>query len=97
MMNKKVKNALEHPLTAGAVLFGAVGQLSIGWIAPFWELVSSTATYWFPALATIASTILPELGYSDVATPLLLGSAIVFVAVQIDRLLARVADFVRKR
>jgi len=50
-----VVEKLKHPLTGLAVALGTLGQFGFGWFEPAWALVSSTATYWFPALATSGS------------------------------------------
>ena len=94
---QRLKNIILHPLTAVAFVVSAIGQLSIGWIEPVWALISATSGYWFPAIATTATTLLPELGYGDLGTNLLIAAAIVFVAVQLDRLVDRVQTFLDNR
>ncbi|GGN92264.1 hypothetical protein [Haloarcula pellucida] len=94
---KRLKNVFLHPLTAVAFLVSAVGQLSIGWIEPAWALVSTTSTYWFPAVATTATTLLPEIGYGALGSRILIAAAIVFVGVQLDRLIQRVQTFFDNR
>lgn len=94
---QRLKNLLLHPLTTVAVVLSAVGQLSIGWVEPAWALVSTTSGYWFPAIATTATTLLPEIGYGSEGTTLLVAAAIVFVGVQVDRLVDRVQTFLDNR
>mgnify|MGYP000716515142 CR=1 FL=1 len=92
-----VVEKLKHPLTGLAVALGTLGQFGFGWFEPAWALVSSTATYWFPALATSGATILPELGFPDLGTQLLLGAALVYVGVQLDKLVDKIQDWQEDR
>jgi hypothetical protein len=92
-----LKEALTHPISALAAFIGFVGQLGFGWFEPAWGLISATAGTWFPLIAVSTGTILPEIGFEDIATPLLLGAAIVFVAVQVDRLLAKAYGYLKNR
>lgn len=96
-MRERLKEAITHPLTAGAVVLSAIAQLGFGFIDPLWGLIASTSSLWFPAVATTASTILPELGYEAISTPILVASAVLFVAVQLDRLVDRVQQWISKR
>lgn len=91
-----LNEVLNHPITALAVVLSAVGQFSIGWIEPVWSLVSATSGMWFPAIAVTAGTIMPEIGLEGIGTPLLVGAAILFVGVQLDRLADRVAEHLNK-
>ena len=94
---KRLKTLLLHPLTTVAVVVSAVGQLSIGWVEPVWALISATSGYWFPAIATSSTTLLPEIGYGSEGTTVLVAAAIVFVGVQLDRLIDRVQQFFDNR
>jgi len=91
------KELLYHPLTAIAAVLSVIGSLGVGLIEPAWSLLSSTSGLWFPAIATTASTIMPELGYEAWGTRVLLTSAIVFVAVQLDKLIDRVQNWRKNR
>lgn len=93
----QVIETLKHPITALSVVLSVVGQLGFGVFDPTWALVSSTANLWFPALATTGATILPELGLPDLGTKILLGAALVYVGVQLDRLFAKVQDWQENR
>jgi hypothetical protein len=93
----KVVELLKHPVTALSVVVGAVGQLGFAWFDPVWSLLSATAGTWFPIASVVSATILPEIGYSGLATPILLGSAILFVAVQLDRLEKKVRKWLENR
>ena len=93
----KGKELLTHPLTALAFVGSAIGSVGFGLIDPAWGLISATAGVWFPAIAVSAGTILPELGYGSLGTQVLLAAAIVFVAVQLDRLADRVAKYLKER
>ncbi|QLH83222.1 hypothetical protein [Halosimplex pelagicum] len=93
----QVIERLKHPVTGLAVVVSAIGQLGFGAFEPAWALVSSTATYWFPALATSGATILPELGFPNLGTQVLLGAALVYVGVQLDRLVDKIQDWQEDR
>jgi len=96
-MKDRTKELLAHPLTALAVLLSAVGSAGVGLFEPAWGLLSTTAGMWFPAIAVSAGTLLPELGLGDIGNQILLAAAIVFVAVQLDKLYGRVADYLENR
>jgi hypothetical protein len=92
-----VVEKLKHPLTGLAVAVSTLGTLSFGWFEPVWALISSTATYWFPALATSGATILPQFGYPDLGTNLLLAGALLYVGVQLDKLVDKIQDWQEDR
>jgi len=92
-----IKEILAHPLTAIAVLVSTVGQLGFGVFEPAWSLISATSGLWFPAIATTGATILPEIGYEQLGTSLLLAAAVVFVGVQLDRMVDRVQEWNNNR
>jgi len=92
-----VKDLLAHPWTAVAVVVSAIGQVGFGAFEPAWSLISSTSGYWFPALATTSSTILPEVGYGELGSKLLVAGAILFVGVQVDRLIAKLQTWKENR
>jgi len=96
-MNDKIRELLAHPLTALAVLASALGSVGFGLFDPAWGLVSATASMWFPAISVSAGVLAPEFGYGDVGTQVLLAAAIVFVAVQLDKLYDRAAEYLRNR
>jgi len=89
------KEIIKHPATAASVVVTALLQFS--GVVPIWDFVASTSGYWFPALATTGATILPNIGYESLGTSLLLGSALVFVAVQIDKFADRAIQFIREK
>jgi len=89
------KEIIKHPATAASVVVTATLQFS--GIVPIWDFVASTSGYWFPALATTGATILPELGYESIGTTVLLASALVFVAVQVDKFADRALRFIRDK
>jgi hypothetical protein len=93
----EIRELLTHPLTAGAVVLSAIGQLGFGLVEPAWGLVSATAGTWFPAIAVTAGTIFPQIGLGDLGTQVLVAAAIVFVAVQLDRLLDKASDYLSDR
>jgi hypothetical protein len=86
-----------HPFTGVAVVLSTVGQLGFGWFEPIWGLVSATSGYWFPGIAAIAGTALPEFGLGHLGRPLLVGAAILFAAVQLDRLVERARTYIENR
>ncbi|ELZ23495.1 hypothetical protein C475_14518 [Halosimplex carlsbadense 2-9-1] len=92
-----VVEKLKHPLTGLAVAVSTLGQLSFGWFEPVWALASSTATYWFPAVATSGATILPELGFPNLGTNVLLAGALLYVGVQLDKLVDKIQDWKENR
>lgn len=88
-----LNDIIHHPLTALAVVVSAIGQLGIGWIEPAWGLISATSGMWFPAIAVTAGTILPKIGFESIGTPILVAAAILFVGVQLDKLLERLLTY----
>ncbi|WP_415381468.1 hypothetical protein [Halosimplex sp. TS25] len=97
MSLQSAKEALNHPITGAALLLSAVGQVGFGAFEPAWALLSSTSMYWFPAVATSGATILPEFGYPDLGTKILLAGALVYVGVQVDKLLTKIKDWQENR
>ncbi|WP_226023220.1 hypothetical protein [Halomicrobium salinisoli] len=91
------KDLIWHPLTGLAVGVSAIGQLGFGLLEPAWSLLSSTSGLWFPAIATTASTIMPELGYAQLGTKVLLASAILFVGVQVNKLIDKIQNWRENR
>jgi hypothetical protein len=91
------RELLTHPLTLLATVGSLLGSIGFGLIDPAWGLVSATSGMWFPAVAVTAGTILPEIGYGDLGTQVLVAAAIVFVAVQLDRLYDRGVEWYRNR
>ena len=94
---QRLKEFIYHPLTAGALGLSAIGQLGFGAFEPLWSLVSATSGMWFPAIAVTAGTIAPEIGFADLGTNVLLAAAIVFVGVQLDRLISRAKTWYNER
>lgn len=90
------KELLTHPITAGSGVIAALG--SIGFL-PFdiWGLVNATSGFWFPLFATLGATLLPEFGYAELGTRILVGAAIVFVVVQLNRLIDRSLEYFENR
>lgn len=88
---------LSHPVAALAYIAGTIGQLGFGLFDPAWALISSTATIWFPALATTGATLLPEFGYETLGTKILIGAALVFVGVQLDKLIDAIQSWYDNR
>jgi hypothetical protein len=93
----EARELLTSPLTVLAFVVSAIGSVGFGLLDPTWGLISATAGMWFPAVAVTAGTILPEIGYGDVGTQVLVAAAVVFVAVQLDRLADRAADYYKER
>jgi hypothetical protein len=93
----QVIERLKHPVTGLAVALSAVGQLGFGAFEPAWTLISSTATYWFPAVATSGATILPQFGFPNLGTNLLLGGALLYVGVQLDKLVDKIQEWRENR
>ena len=93
----ELKELLTNPLTALAVIGSAIGSVGFGLFDPAWGLISATSGMWFPAIAVSAGTILPEIGYGDVGTQVLIAAAIVFVAVQLDKLADRAYKYLKDR
>lgn len=97
MSVERVKEALAHPITGLAFVVSVIGQVGFGMFEPAWALVSSTSMYWFPAVATSGATILPEFGYPDLGTKILLAGALVYVGVQVDKLITKVKNWQENR
>ena len=97
MSVETARDALTHPIAALAVIVSAIGQLGFGALEPAWSLLSTTSTYWFPALATSGATILPEFGYPDLGTQILVGAALLYVGVQLDKLITKVQEWRENR
>lgn len=93
----KLKEVLTHPISGLAALVGLVGQFGFAWFDPVWGLLSATAGTWFPLVAVSTSTILPEIGFGGYGTPILLGAAILFVAIQADRLVEKTFQYFNDR
>lgn len=93
----ELKQFVFHPLTAGAVILSTLGQLGVGLFDPIWSLVSATSGYWFPAIATTSATILPELGYGDLGTTVLVAAAVLYVAVLLDNGIDRAQQWFNNR
>jgi hypothetical protein len=91
------RELLTHPLTLLATVGSLLGSIGFGLIDPVWGLVSTTSGMWFPAVSVTAGVLLPELGFGDLGTQILVAGAIVFVAVQVDRLYDRAAEYLRNR
>jgi len=91
------RELLTHPLTLLATIGSLLGSIGFGLLDPVWGLVSTTSGMWFPAVSVTAGVILPELGFGDLGTQLLVVGAIVFVAVQLDRLYDRAKEYLRNR
>lgn len=90
-MNETLAELVTHPITGLAVVASAALSL-LAPLAPLWDFVGATAGTWFPIVAVSASTILPELGFGNIGSKLLLGAAIVYVAVFADRLYDRIQE-----
>lgn len=90
----KLQELLVHPLVALSVVGSAALSLLPG-AAPVWEFVGATAGTWFPLVAVSASTILPELGFKNIGTTVLLAAAVVYVAVYLDRFIGRLEEFIK--
>lgn len=93
----EVSKLLKSPYTALAVVISAIGQVGFAWFDPVWGLLSATSGLWFPIIATTASTILPEIGYDQLGTQLLIAGALLFVGVQLDKLVDRAQDYFNNR
>jgi len=90
---ERAKAIVKSPYTAVAFVVSAIGQVGFAWFDPLWGLLQTTSGLWFPILATTASTILPELGFDQLGTQLLVAGALLFVGVQLDKLVDRVRDY----
>ena len=91
------KELLTSPLAVVAAVGTFVGSLGFGLIDPAWSLVAATSGMWFPAVSVSAGVILPEIGYGDLGTQVLIAAAIVFVGVQLDRLVERANEWRKNR
>lgn len=90
-----LKDIILHPLTAAATIGSALlAILPAG--APLWEFLGSTANVWFTPLAVFASTILPNIGYPQLGTTLLVSGAVVYVLIGTERFIDRTMEYLRK-
>ncbi|WP_276260585.1 hypothetical protein [Haloglomus litoreum] len=94
---QQAKEAVFHPITQLSAFVSLLGGLSFGWFEPVWTLISATSGYWFPAIAVSAGEIFPRVGLGQYGGPALLGAAIIFVAVQLDRLKDRAETWLNDR
>jgi len=94
----ELKETLTSPLTVIAAVGSAIGTLGlIGPIEPLWSLISTTSGLWFPAVSVTAGVILPEVGYQSLGTSILIAGAVVYVMVQLDRLVERAQKWSKNR
>lgn len=91
------RELLTHPLTLLATVASLLGSIGFAILDPTWGLIATTSGMWFPAVSVTAGVLLPELGFGDLGTQLLVAAAIVFVAVQLDRLYDRAVEYLRNR
>jgi len=91
------KDILAHPFTKLSALFSLLTGWGFGLFDPVFGLVSVTSGYWFPAVSAFASFVLPQTDYAALATPLLVGVAIAYVAVQLEGLVERAREYLRNR
>ena len=89
----QAKDLIKSPYTALAFVVSAIGQVGFAWFDPIWGLLQATSGLLFPIVATVSSTILPEIGYDQLGTKLLIAGAVLFVGVQLDKLTDRVEDY----
>lgn len=94
-MNDRIEAVLFHPVVALSAVASLVLS-TVGQLAPLWDFVGATASLWFPAIAVSAGTILPNVGFPDLGTNVLLAAGIVYVAVYVDRFADRLIAFIRQ-
>jgi hypothetical protein len=82
-----LKEIIEHPVSAVVSLAAFIGQFAFGWVDAFFALISATATYWFPGIAAFAGTVMPNIGYGDLGTTILVAAAVLYAAVQVNGLI----------
>jgi hypothetical protein len=90
-----IKEALLHPLAALAAL-GSILLATLPGLEPIWSFIGATAGTWFPPIAVIAGTIMPELGLGGLGGKLLVGAGLVYVLVYADRLLDAAIERLRE-
>lgn len=86
------KDILLHPLSAISVV-GSLLLSTVGVFSPVWEFLGATSGTWFTMLAVTAGTILPNVGYPNLGTQLLLAASIVYVTIYADRFLDRLDQY----
>lgn len=87
-------NLLYHPLTAVAVVGSTLLAIVPGF-APLWDFLGMTSGTWFPLVAVTAGTVLPNIGFADLGTQILLAGGLVYVAIYADRLVGRTLDYLK--
>lgn len=86
------KEIIWHPVVAISA-FGSLLLSVVPGLAPLWDLLGATSGTWFSIIAVSAGTILPEFGYGEEASVILLAAAIVYVALYTDRLIERIQQY----
>lgn len=89
---ESLKEALTSPLTALAV-FLSTAAATIPSLGPVWDLVGATSSLWYPLIAVSGSTLLPQFGFRDLGTTVLVAGSLVFAVYHADRLVDRVAKW----
>lgn len=97
MRKERAKELVTSPVAVLAAVGSLIGSIGFGLFDPAWALISTTSGMWFPAISVTSGVLLPELGYGDIGTTVLMGAAIIFVAVQLDRLWDRAAEWRKNR
>lgn len=78
--------------TIGAAVLHLAGALDV-----VWQFLGATSSFWFPAIAVSAGTIMPEVGMADLGTRLLIAAALLYVAILASRFIDRAAAFIKEK
>lgn len=88
------EDILFHPLAAIAA-FGSLIISTVPGFAPIWDFLGVTSGTWFPLIAVGGGTILPNIGFPDLGTQVLLAAGIIYAAVYLDRLVEKTLAYWR--
>jgi hypothetical protein len=91
-MKEKLKKAVTSPLTALSVV-GSFALAVVPAAEPLWTFLSATAGTWFPIASVSGGVILPEVGYPEIGSTLLLMAAAAYVTVYLDKFVDKVQEW----
>lgn len=84
---------LWHPLTALSVI-GSLVLSTLGAFGPVWDFIGASSGTWFPLVAVTAGTILPNVGFAELGTTVLVSAGVLYAAVYLDRFIDRLQEFI---
>lgn len=91
-----MKDTLKKVVTSPAAALSVVGSFALAVIPaaePIWTFLSATAGTWFPIASVGGGVLLPEFGYPEIGSTLLLMAATAYVTVYLDKFLDKVQEW----